>query len=163
MKKYGKSHLIVDSQPIKKFFQRNSLYTIIIIFSVTYHKKSIKLYWMPAMAIIKYYQKKTVFKLPTFKTEGRQYHYLHAPRRDVAFRNVCTRRYFDVILHLPRKHKIVNGALLDDSSSQEGFLHVFRYLPLCGQNDITLNRKILNLPKKEVDFPGYLITWDSYR
>ena len=55
MKKYGKSHLIADFQPIKKFFQRNSLYTIIIIFSVTYHKKSIKLYWMPAMAIIKYY------------------------------------------------------------------------------------------------------------
>ena len=74
-----------------------------------------------------------------------------------------TRRFDDIIEHIPRKMKCVDDVLLHDNSIESSFWHTYNFLETCSQKGITLKPEKFNFCKREVGFVGFHIGWDAYR
>ena len=72
-----------------------------------------------------------------------------------------TRRFDDAIEHVPRKMKCVD-VLLYDNSIEAAFWHTYDFLETCSQKRITLNPEKFNFCKREAEFVGFLIGWETY-
>ncbi|XP_066981039.1 uncharacterized protein [Macrobrachium rosenbergii] len=74
-----------------------------------------------------------------------------------------TRRFDDAIEEVPRKFKCVDDTLLYDSSVEGAFWHVYDFLAVCASKGITLKPEKFRFCKKEVEFVGFDVGWDSYK
>ena len=73
-----------------------------------------------------------------------------------------TRKFDDVIEHIPRKSKCVDDVLLHDTSVEQAFWHTYEFLETCAQKGITLNPEKFKFCCREVEFVGYHIGWEAY-
>ena len=96
--------------------------------------------------------------LTTFITEWGRFMYLRMPQGYLASGDAYTRRYDEVIKDIPRKVKIIDDALLYDSSIKEAFYHTFDFLVRCAQNGIVLSKDKFQFCKDTVQFGGLQIT-----
>ena len=74
-----------------------------------------------------------------------------------------TCRFDDAIEGVPWKFKCVDDTLLYDSSVEESFWHVYDFLSICSSKGITLKPEKFKFCRREVDFVGFDVGWDSYR
>ena len=101
-------------------------------------------------------------KLTTFVTPWGRYRYLRTPMGLFSSTDAYTRKFDDVIEHIPRKLKCVDDVLLYDSSVENAFWHTYQFLETCAQKGITLNPEKFKFCRREVEFVGYNVGWESY-
>ena len=77
--------------------------------------------------------------LTTFITEWGRYMYLRLPQRYLAFGDVHTRQFDELVKDVCQKIKIVDDTLLYNHSIEEAFYHVWDFLQLCSDNSIVIN------------------------
>ncbi|XP_063863888.1 uncharacterized protein LOC135102537 [Scylla paramamosain] len=77
--------------------------------------------------------------------------------------NEYTRRYDETIKDIPRKFKYVDDTLLCATSVEEVFWHAYTFLETCSRAGITLKPKKIAFCKREIDFVGFFLDWDSYQ
>ena len=75
-------------------------------------------------------------KLKTFITEYGRHQYLRVPQGHTSSGDAYTRRYDDIIADVPRKHKITDDVLLDDTGIEASFWHAFDLLVLFGKMEL---------------------------
>ena len=102
-------------------------------------------------------------KLTTFITEFGRYQYLRVPQGHTSSGDAYTRQYDDIIADVPRKHKITDDVLLDDTGIEASFWHAFDFLVLCWKNGVTINPTKFLFARRDVDFVGFHVGWDNYR
>ena len=103
-------------------------------------------------------------KLTTFITDlGGRYQSLRAPQGFKGSGDAFNRRYDDIIVDVPRKGKVVDDTVIWDSDIVEAFYHTFDFLVLCAKNGVTLKPEKFKFARKEVDFCGFTIAWESFR
>ena len=102
-------------------------------------------------------------RLTTFLTPWGRYQYLRTPMGHCSSSDAYTRRFDDIIEHIPRKMKCVDDVLLHDNSIESSFWHTYNFLETCSQKGITLKPEKFNFCKREVGFVGFHIGWDAYR
>ena len=101
-------------------------------------------------------------KLTTFLTEFGRYRYLRSPQGLRSSGDAYTRRFDEILVDIPRKHKVVDDCLLYDASIEDSFFHTFDFLLTCAKNGVTLAEKKFKFCEKEVDFAGYHLGWEKY-
>ena len=101
--------------------------------------------------------------LTTFITPWGRYRYKTAPQGYAASGDGYTRRYDEIVSHLPRKTKCVDDVLLWSDSIEESYHQTVEWLDICGRSGILLNAKKFTFARDEVDFAGFEITSNSVR
>ena len=101
--------------------------------------------------------------LTTFITPWGRYQYRRTPMGHCSASDAYTRRFDDAIEGVPRKFKCVDDTLLYDSSVEESFWHVYDFLSICSSKGITLKPEKFKFCRREVEFVGFDVGWDSYR
>ena len=101
-------------------------------------------------------------KLTTFITQWGRYRYRRTPMGLCSSTDAYTRKFDDVIEHIPRKSKCVDDVLLHDTSVEQAFWHTYEFLETCAQKGITLNPEKFKFCCREVEFVGYHIGWEAY-
>ena len=102
-------------------------------------------------------------KLTTFITEFGRYQYLRAPQGHMASGDGYVRRFDDIISDVDRKQKVVDDVLLHDDAIEGAFYHTFDFLKLCAENGVTINPEKFKFARREVDFVGYHVGWNSFK
>ena len=87
-------------------------------------------------------------KLTTFITEGR-YRYLRLPQGLCSAGDAYSRRYGEILMDIPRKHRCVDDTLLHDNSIENAFFHTYDFLTVCLKNGVTLNPVKFKFTKKK--------------
>ena len=93
-------------------------------------------------------------KLTTFITEWGRYVYLRMPQGFKASGDVYTRRFNDIINHVPNKIKIVDDTLLYTNSIEESFHSTWDFLTLLADEGIVANAEKFQFCQDIVDFTG---------
>ena len=101
--------------------------------------------------------------LTTFITPWGRYQYRRTPMGHCSASDAYTRRFDDAIEDIPRKFKCIDDTLLYDSSVEEAFWHVYDFLSVCSSKGITLKPEKFKFCRKEVEFVGFDVGWDSYK
>ena len=101
--------------------------------------------------------------LTTFITPWGRYRYKTAPQGYAASGDGYTRRYDEIVSHLPRKTKCVDDVLLWSDSIEESYHQTVEWLDICGRSGILLNAKKFVFARDEVEFAGFEITSNSVR
>ena len=102
-------------------------------------------------------------RLTTFITPWGRYQYRRTPMGHCSASDAYTRRFDDAIQDVPRKYKCVDDTLLYDSSIEEAFWHTYDFLVTCAKKGITLKPEKFQFCRREVDFVGFHLGWDSYK
>ena len=101
--------------------------------------------------------------LTTFITPWGRYRYKVAPQGYIASGDGYTRRYDEIVAHIPNKTKCIDDALLWADTLEESFFQTVEWLDICGQHGITLNPDKFVFAQDEVEFAGFEITNDYVR
>ena len=101
--------------------------------------------------------------LTTFITPWGRYRYRTAPQGYIASGDGYSRRYDELVAHIPRKTKCIDDTLLWSDSIEECFFHTIRWLDTCGRNGITLNPRKFVFAANTVEFAGFEISLNSVR
>ena len=101
--------------------------------------------------------------LTTFITPWGRYRYKTAPQGYIASGDAYTRRYDEIVAHVPNKTKCIDDALIWSSSIAESFLQAQDWLDICGRHGITLNPSKFRFAMESVDFAGFEITSETVR
>ena len=160
----GQPRRVVDLQELSKWCQRETHHTrppFDMISSVPSHcyKTKLDAFWGFHQVPLAVESR----SLTTFITPWGRYRYLRTPMGHSSASDAYTKRYDDAVLDIPRKFKCVDDVLLYDSSVEQAFWHCWEYLETCARARITLSPDKFSFCKKEVDFVGYRLGWESYR
>ena len=101
--------------------------------------------------------------LTTFITPWGRYQYCRTPMGHCSATDAYTKRFDDAVSGFPRKHKCVDDTLLYDDSVEGAFWHTYDYLALCAEKGITLKPEKFAFCRREVEFVGFHLSWDSYK
>jgi len=101
--------------------------------------------------------------LTTFITPWGRYQYCRTPMGHCSAGDAYTKRFDDAIQDLPRKHKCVDDTLLYDTSVEEAFWHTYDFLEVCAKARVTLKPEKFRFCRREVEFVGYHLGWDTYK
>ena len=74
----------------------------------------------------------------TFITPWGRYRYCTAPQGYIASGDGYSRRYDEIVAHIPRKTKCIDDTLLWSNSIEDSFFQAAQWLDVCGRNGITL-------------------------
>ena len=96
--------------------------------------------------------------LTTFITEWGRYTYLRMPQGFKASGDVYTRRYDDIISHVPNKIKIVGDTLLHSNTIEDSFFNTWDFLTLIASKGIVANVEKFQFCQDIVEFAGLTIT-----
>ncbi|MCP4294488.1 MAG: RNA-directed DNA polymerase [Proteobacteria bacterium] len=96
--------------------------------------------------------------LTTFITQWGAYRYKRLPQGFLASGDAYTRRYDDLISHVPRKVKCIDDVLIWDSDIETAFFRTWDYLTFCAENGIVLSKQKFKFCRDEVEFAGLKIT-----
>ena len=101
-------------------------------------------------------------KLTTFVTPWGRYRYKRTPMGLCSSTDAYTRRFDDAIEHIPRKLKCVDDVLLYSHSVESALQQAYQFLKTCEEKGITLNPNKFKFCRREVEFVGYNVGWESY-
>lgn len=101
--------------------------------------------------------------LTTFITPWGRYRYCTAPQGYIASGDGYSRRYDEIVAHIPDKTKCIDDTLIWSDNIKDSFFQSVQWLDICGTNGITLNPTKFSFAKDDVDFAGFTITLDSVR
>lgn len=96
--------------------------------------------------------------LTTFITPWGAYRYCRLPQGFVASADAYTRRYDELISHIPRKVKCIDDVLLWDKDIESAFYRAWDFLEFCAENGIVISEKKFKFCKDEVEFAGLQVT-----
>ena len=99
--------------------------------------------------------------LTTFITPWGCYRYKTAPQGYIASGDGYSRRFDELVSHIPNKTKCINDTLLWPDNLTESFFQAVNWLDLCGYHGITLNPKKFVFGTDTVEFTSFEITSDS--
>ena len=160
----GSPRRTIDFKPINKYCAREAHYTPTPFNAVNGIPKQV--YKTVLDAHNGYHQvllDKDSVKLTTFITEFGRYQYLRAPQGHIASGDGYVRRFDDILSDVERKQKVVDDLLVYDSDIESAFYHTFDVLTLCAKNGVTINPEKFKFARREVDFVGYHVGWDSFK
>ncbi|KAK3704765.1 hypothetical protein QZH41_000934 [Actinostola sp. cb2023] len=103
------------------------------------------------------------YHLTTFITPWGRYRYKTAPQGYIASGDGYSRRFDEIVSHVPNKTKCVDDTLLWADNLSESFTQAIDWLDLCGHHGITLNPDKFVFGADSVEFAGFEITPDSVR
>ena len=128
---------------------------------------------------VPYIKKKTVFDcwngyhsvplhkddrhLTTFITPWGRYRYNTAPQGYIASGDEYSRRFDEIVSHIPDKTKCIDDTLLWADDITSSFHQAVNWLDICGRHGITLNPDKFTFAADTVEFAGFEITPDSVR
>ena len=98
--------------------------------------------------------------LTTFITPWGRYRYKSAPQGYIASGDGYSRRFDEIVSHIPNKTKCIDDALLWADDLSASFFQAVEWLDICGRHGITLNTKKFIFGEDKVDFAGFEITSD---
>ena len=101
--------------------------------------------------------------LTTFITPWGRYCYKTAPQGYIASGDGYSRRFDELVSHIPNKTKCIDDTLLWADNLTESFSQAVNWLDLCGRHGITLNPDKFVFGSDTVEFTGFEITPDSVR
>ena len=162
-KKNGQPRRTVDYQPLNAVCLRETHHTpapFDMVSSVPGHA-----YKTVADAYSGYHQvqlDEESTKLTTFITPWGRYQYLRTPMGHCAAPDAYSKRFDDAIASVERKFKCIDDVLLYDDSVESAFWHTYNFLETCYESGITLNPDKFRFCKREVEFVGYDLGWESY-
>ena len=99
----------------------------------------------------------------TFITPWGRYRYKTAPQGYIASGDGYTRRYDEIVSHVPQKTKCIDDTLLWSSTIADSFLQAQEWLDLCGRHGITLNPSKFRFARETVEFAGFEISNETVR
>ena len=99
--------------------------------------------------------------LTTFTTPWGRYRYCTAPQGYIASGDGYTRRYDEIVAHIPQKTMCVDDSLLRSNSIEESFWQAVNWLDICGRNGIIFNLTKFVFASDTAEFAGFQITSDS--
>lgn len=102
-------------------------------------------------------------KLTTFISPWGRYWYLRTPMGHCAAPDAYARRFDEAIAGVTRKLKCIDDTLLYDPSVEDSFWHAYELLETCGRKGITLKPDKFKFCRRETNFVGFHIGWDSYK
>jgi len=74
-----------------------------------------------------------------------------------------TRRYDEAIAGIQRKLKCVDDTLIYDYNVEDAFWHAYQFPEMCAMKGITLKPEKFKFCRRELDFVGFHVGWDSYK
>lgn len=101
--------------------------------------------------------------LTTFITPWGRYRYKTAPQGYIASGDGYSRRFDELVSHVPDKTKCVDDTLLWADNHSDSFFQAVDWLDLCGHHGIILNPAKFVFGTDTVEFAGFEITPDSVR
>ena len=99
--------------------------------------------------------------LTTFMTPWGRYRYCTAPQGYIASGDGHSRRYDEIVAHIPNKTKCIDDSLLWSDTIKDSFFQAINWLDICGRNGVTLNPSKFSFADDSVEFAGFTITGDS--
>ena len=159
----GKPRRTIDYQELKKYCVRETHHTRVpfdMVSSVPQHayKTTLDAFWGFHQVPLAVESR----PLTTFITPWGRYRYLRTPMGHVSASDAYTRRYDDAVIDVERKFKCVDDVLLYDSSVEQAFWHCWSYLETCGKAGVTLSPDKFRFCRREVEFVGFNLGWNSY-
>ena len=100
--------------------------------------------------------------LTTFITPWGRYRYKTAPQGYIASGDGYSRRFDELVSHVPDKTKCVDDTLLWSANLSESFSQAVDWLDLCGHHGIILNPEKFVFGADTVEFAGFEITLTAY-
>ena len=101
--------------------------------------------------------------LTTFITPWGRCRYKTAPQGYIASEDGYSRRFHELVSHIPNKTKCIDDTLLWSDNLTESFFQAVAWLDLCGHHGITLNPDKFVFGADTVEFTGFEITPHSVR
>ena len=101
--------------------------------------------------------------LTTFITPWGRCRYKTAPQGYIASGDGYSRRFDEIVSHVPNKTKCVDDTLLWEVNLHKSFFQAVDWLDLCGHHGITLNPEKFVFGADTEEFAGFEITPDSVR
>lgn len=101
--------------------------------------------------------------LTTFVTPWGRYRYKTAPQGYIGSGDGYSRRFDELVSHIPNKTKCIDDTLLWSDNLTESFFQAVAWLDLCGHHGITLNPDKFVFGADTVEFTGFEITPNSIR
>ena len=86
-----------------------------------------------------------------------------APQGYIASGDGYSRRFDEIVSHVPNKTKCVDDTLLWADDVEQSFMQAVNWLDICGRNGIILNPEKFRFAQHTVDFAGFTITDDSVK
>ena len=162
-KSNGKPRRTIDYQELNKYCVRETHHTRVpfdMVSSVPQHtyKTTLDAFWGFHQVPLAVESR----PLTTFITPWGRYRYLRTPMGHVSASDAYTRRYDDAVVDIERKFKCVDDVLLYDSSVEQAFWHCWDYLETCGRAGVTLSPEKFQFCRREVEFVGFSLGWNSY-
>ena len=96
-----------------------------------------------------------------FITPWGRYRYCTAPQGYIASGDGYSRRYGDIVAHIPRKTKCIDDTLLWSNSIEDSSFQAAQWLDVCGRNGITLNLEKFFFCEDEVEFAVFRISLNN--
>ena len=96
--------------------------------------------------------------LTTFITPWGRYRYKTAPQGYIASGDGYSRRFDEIVSHVPNKTKCIDDTLLWADNLDQSFFQAVDWLNLCGHNGIILNPDKFVFGADTVEFAGFEIT-----
>ena len=101
--------------------------------------------------------------LTTFITPWGRYRYKTAPQGYIASGDAYSRRFDEIVSHIPNMTKCIDDTLLWSDTLQDSFYQAVEWLDICGRHGITLNPDKFKFGCYTVEFAGFEITQNSVR
>ena len=101
--------------------------------------------------------------LTTFISPWGRYRYKTAPQGYIASGDGYSRRFDEIVAHVPNKTKCIDDTLLWADNLSESFWQAVDWLDICGHHGITLNPDKFIFGADTVEFAGFEIANDTVR
>ena len=101
--------------------------------------------------------------LTTFISPWGRYRYKTAPQGYIASGDGYSRRFDEIVAHVPNKTKCIDDTLLWADNLSESFWQAVDWLDICGHHGITLNPDNFIFGADTVEFAGFEIANDTVR
>ncbi|KAK8381385.1 hypothetical protein O3P69_018454 [Scylla paramamosain] len=85
------------------------------------------------------------------------------PMGHCAAPDAYTKRFDDALVDIQRKFKCIDDTLLHDESVEGAFWHAYELLEACARQGITLKPEKFRFGRREVEFVGFHVGWESYK
>lgn len=99
----------------------------------------------------------------TFITPWGRYRYRTAPQGYIASGDGYSRRFDEIVSHIPNKSKVIDDTILWADNLTNSFHQAVNWLDICGRHGITLNPEKFVFGQDTVEFAGFEITPTSVR
>ena len=97
-------------------------------------------------------------QLTNFISPWGVFRYCRLPQGYIGAGDAYTRRYDELIAHIPRKVKCIDDVLIWDSDIETAFFRAWDYLSFCAKHGIVISEKKFKFCRDEIEFAGLKVT-----